>query len=345
MTDDAPIPDPIRRLADARADARASRDFATADRLKAELEAAGWRVADRGFSYRLVPAHPPDVEVGGVTLYGRVESVPSRLGTPASGLATVVMVARATDAAAVTRTLDGLRPHAPPGTDVVVVADDPAARVPLAGVTAATEDGSGSEGRAGMSGLPVEIIGTSVRLGDAAALSIGIRRARGRVVIILAVGVAVGGDIVGPLVRALDDPAVGIAGVGGVVTRDLHRFEPAPGGAHVVDAITGMAMAFRRADAAAAGPLDQRLRTPGRLAIWWSLMLRDAGEDDPPRRAVVVDLPLTAHAHEGPAPGDRVDETPGAADRNAELVRRRDEKRDTYRIADRFGHRRDLASG
>ena len=38
-------------------------------------------------------------------------------------------------------------------------------------------------------------------------------------------------------------------------------------------------MAFRRADAAARGPLDERFRFYRNLDIWWSLVLRDEGED------------------------------------------------------------------
>ena len=47
-------------------------------------------------------------------------------------------------------------------------------------------------------------------------------------------------------------------------------------------------MAFRRADAAARGPLDERFRFYRNLDIWWSLVLRDEGEGSPPRRAVAV---------------------------------------------------------
>jgi cysteinyl-tRNA synthetase len=35
--------------------ARAAREFETADRLRAEIEAAGWEVRDEAGGYRLVP--------------------------------------------------------------------------------------------------------------------------------------------------------------------------------------------------------------------------------------------------------------------------------------------------
>ncbi len=43
---DLTVPPEIARLADARREARGARQFEEADRLKAELEAAGWRVED-----------------------------------------------------------------------------------------------------------------------------------------------------------------------------------------------------------------------------------------------------------------------------------------------------------
>jgi cysteinyl-tRNA synthetase len=41
-------------LAERRQQARASRDFEEADRLRAELEAAGWEARDEAGGYRLV---------------------------------------------------------------------------------------------------------------------------------------------------------------------------------------------------------------------------------------------------------------------------------------------------
>ena len=90
-----------------------------------------------------------------------------------------------------------------------------------------------------------------------------------------------------PLARALDDATVAVAGGWGITSTDLRKFEDAPAGD--VDAIEGYLTAFRRADAAARGPLDERFRFYRNLDIWWSLVLRDEGEDEPPRRAVSLD--------------------------------------------------------
>lgn len=48
-------PDPIVALAEARALAKAARDFAEADRLRAEIDAAGWRITDTPSGFALEP--------------------------------------------------------------------------------------------------------------------------------------------------------------------------------------------------------------------------------------------------------------------------------------------------
>jgi Glycosyl transferase family 2 len=304
----------VLSAAHARSAARASRDWAEADRLRAEIEQAGWKVVDRGTDFALTPARPPTIEDDGIVRYGSSTEVPSRLDEPAVGVATVVIVATgSTDD--VSRAVAGLRGSAPSGTGVVIVADglapDDAARLP-----GATDD--------------LEIVTTSAQLGTGATWNIGIRRSRGPVVIILDPSVEPTGDIVTPIANALADPDVAVAGGFGIVSKDLRRFEEAPAGD--VTAIEAYAMGFRRSDAAARGPVDERFRFYRNLDIWWSLVLRDEGEGSPPRRAVAVPIPAVRHEHRGWT------SVP-------EAERERLSKRNFYRIIDRFGTRRDLASG
>jgi hypothetical protein len=147
-------------------------------------------------------------------------------------------------------------------------------------------------------------------------------------VVVLGATVEPRGDLVSPLRTALDDPTVGVAGAWGVVSRDLRRFEEA--GPGDVDAIEGDCLAFRRGDYVERGPLDERFRLDRNLDLWWSLVLRDEGEGREPRRAVALDLPLVRHER-GPTA-------------TAEAERVRLSKRNFYRVIDRFGHRRDLAT-
>jgi cysteinyl-tRNA synthetase len=308
------IPDEVLSLAHARSAARAARDWPEADRLRADIEAAGWKVVDRGTDFALEPAAPPTVEEAGIVRYGSSAAVPSRLEEPSVGLATVVVVA--TDwPDDVARAVRGVRAHAPAEVSVVVVADGPSTEQ-----DAALVDVSDA----------AEVIRTSERLGTGAAWAIGLRRAEAPVVVLLDASVEPTGDIVTPLVGALDDPTVGVAGGFGIASADLRHFEDAPAGD--VTAVEGYVLAFRRSDAVARGPIDERFRFYRNLDIWWSLALRDEGEGRPPRRALAVDLPVRRHEHRG-----------WTALPDAE--RDRLSKRNFYRIIDRFGPRRDLATG
>ena len=307
------IPEAVLDAAHARALARGERDWAEADRLRTEIEGAGWRIVDRGTDFALTPA-PATVADGDVVRYGSSADVPSRLGEAPVGVATVILIA--TDwPADLDRALAGLRRHAQEGVGVVVVSDEPSAEQDAA-LEAVEGDG-------------VEVVRTSERLGQAAALNAGIRRAAAGIVVVLDTSVEPTGDIVTPLVRELDDPMVAVAGGWGLVSDDLRRFREAPAGD--VDAVEGYAMAFRRADAAERGPLDERFRFYRNLDIWWSLVLRDEGEGETPRRAVAVELPAERHEHRGWTS-------------LPEAERERLSKRNFYRIIDRFGWRRDLAT-
>jgi cysteinyl-tRNA synthetase len=307
------IPDDVLSLAHERAAARGAQDWAAADRIRGEIEAAGWKIVDRGTDFALEPAHPPTVAEGDVVRYGSSEAVPSRLDAADAGIATVVVVA--TDwPADLERALAGIRAHAPQGTSIVVVADGPSPDQDAA----LPDDGEG-----------IEVIRTSSRLGTGAAWNIGVRRSSGSVVVIVDTSVEPAGDLVTPLAEALADPTVGVAGGFGISSADLRKFEDAPPGD--VSAVEGYAIAFRRADAAARGPLDEHFRFYRNLDIWWSLVLRDEGEGSPPRRALAVSIPAIRHEHRGWTSV-------------AEAERDRLSKRNFYRIIDRFGQRRDLAT-
>ena len=308
------IPEDVLSAAHARARAREERDWPEADRLRAEIEAAGWRIVDRGTDFALTPIASPTVEDEAGVRYGSSDAVPSRLDEPAAGLATVVLVA--TDwPDDLERALDAIDGTSPAEAAVVVVADGPS-----------DEQAGALEGVA--TRPRVEVVRTTERLGQGAAMNVGLRRAAAPIVVVLDTSVEPLGDVVTPLARALDDPTVAVAGGWGIVSDDLRRFSEAPAGD--VTAVEGYALAYRRADGAERGPFDERFRFYRNLDIWWSLVLRDEGEDAPPRRAVAVDLPAERHEHRGwtSLPADERD---------------RLSKRNFYRIIDRFGARRDLA--
>ena len=313
-------PSEIVALAEARAQARADRDWPTADALRARIEAAGWAIVDDGLAFRLARAYPLTVEVAGRRRYGRSADVPARLAEAPVGLATIVLVATEWPAD-VRRALAGLTEHAPDGTQLVIVGDDPSPEQAAALALVDAVDPGGP-------GLATEVVLTAARLGHAAALNAGIRRAAAEVVVLTDGRVELVGDAVRPTVAALADPSVAVVGTPGLVSPDLRHFgEIAEGEAA---AIAGDWLAFRRSDYVARGPLDEGFRFDRYLDVWWSFVLRDEGEGRPPRRAIALRLPVIRH--------ERRESRTLPPPERARLS-----KRNRYRVIRRFGRRRDLA--
>jgi hypothetical protein len=338
MPRDTP-PQEIVDLADARAAARRAFDWETADRLKEEIESAGWRVIDAASLYTLERAAPPDIDEGSRTRYGSSASVPSRLEESPTGVATAVLLAE-DDPADLARTIHGLVEHAPDGMQLVIVANAPgeAQAAALADLDA-LEPGS--------PGVATEVVWTSVRLGAAAAWNAGIRRALAPVVVLVAPGTEPRSDIVGAIVAALENDSVGVAGPVGLVTDDLRRYEESDDDATDAHAIAGAAIGFRRADYVARGPLDEHFVVADSLDAWWSLVLRDPWLDDDenedgeaedpadvvvdlsalprPRRAVRVQAEILRHQLAADVPHDE-----------------RLAKKNRYRLLKYYATRRDL---
>ena len=318
-TPDPLPPDDIVARARERAAARLARDWSRADGLRAEIEAAGWHIVDRGTHFALSPAAPPTLEEAGAVRYGSAAAVPSLLDTPADARFSVHLLADDWPDD-LSRALAGLRADAPDGTQVVVVANDPSP-------AQAAQLEPGTPDLAPVTGRAPEVVRTSARLGHATALNVGLRRAAGEIVVLADTSVEPVGDALTPLSATLADPAVAVAGGFGIVSADLRYFDEAPGPA--VDAIEGYWLAFRRDDYRALGPLDEKFAFYRNLDVWWSLVLR-AGPDPavPPRGARRLELPLVRHEHRGWTALPEAD-------------RDRLSRRNFYRVLDRFRDRAD----
>jgi cysteinyl-tRNA synthetase len=164
-------------------------------------------------------------------------------------------------------------------------------------------------------------------LGFAGAVNAGIEAAAGEVVILFDPGVELTGDAISPLLEALADPSVVVAGPYGLKATDtIKEFAESPG--PEVDAIEGYCMAFRRADAQALEGFDPKFRFYRIADIEFSFRLRDRGG----RAVAVSGLPLEKHDH-------RLWEATEPAERD------RLSKRNFYRFLDRWGKRADLLVG
>jgi GT2 family glycosyltransferase len=161
-------------------------------------------------------------------------------------------------------------------------------------------------------------------MGFASAVNAGIDAAAGDVVVLFDPSIELTGDAVTPLIDALADPAVAVAGPYGLRGQGtLKEFERSAG--PEVDAIEGYCMAFRRADAQALEGFDPNFRFYRIADIEFSFRLRDRGG----KAIALPDLPLEKHDHQ-------VWEATDPKERN------RLSKRNMYRFLDRWGERADL---
>jgi cysteinyl-tRNA synthetase len=161
-------------------------------------------------------------------------------------------------------------------------------------------------------------------LGFGSAVNAGIEAAAGEVVVLFDTSIELKGDAVSPLIEALADPAVVVAGPYGLRGQGtLKEFERSPG--PEVDAIEGYCMAFRRADALVVDGFDPSFRFYRIADIEFSFRLRNHGG----KAVAVPGLPLEKHDHQ-------VWEATDPKERN------RLSKRNMYRFLDRWGERADL---
>ena len=290
-------PAELRVLAERRATARAAQDFEAADTLREEIAAAGWTVVDEPTGWRLEPV------VAEAPAPLPASSVPSVLDEEATYDVTLQWVVEGWPQD-VRRAIEGFRATAGGRRLQFVVAE----------VTSAdtTDWGPG-----------VEVIPLQESSGWAAARNAGLRRSRGRLVLVLDGSIEPAGDVLGPLEAALADPSVGVCGPFGIVTHDLREFDAAPE-AGECDAIEGYLMAFRREVLAVAGMFDEKFRWYRTADIDWSFRVKDAR-----LRTVVVPVPVTKHQHR------MWFETPPAQ-------RAAWSKRNFYRFLDRWRDRWDL---
>jgi len=301
-------PDEVTRLVAERSQARVAGDFHEAGRLRERIRDLGWEVMDGPDGTALRPALPAVADAS--VAYARPEDLASLL-EEAPGLEASLVVVADDHPGDLERLLRGLGSHPPLASwELIVVANaasfDPEAA--LAGVDLEIEP---------------SLLSTSARLGWADAVNLGLRRARGQVIVLLDGSVEPTGELVAPLLAAFRDERVGIAGPFGVSSTDLRQFDEAPPGD--VDAIEGYCLAVRREVLRSVGLFDAHFRFYRNADLDFSFAVRAAGW----RAVRIGELPLRLHEHRGWAslPADERD---------------RLSKRNFYRFLKHWGDRRDL---
>jgi cysteinyl-tRNA synthetase len=260
------VPEDVRRLADAREEARARRDFAAADGLRDRILEAGYAVTDTPEGPRLDPAEPPSPSPAARLRPG---DVPSLLERPAEFDATAHWLVQGWPED-VERGIASFERHCGARSVQHVVVD----------VT--------GEDREWPSGCDVVSLLPGTGWGD--ARNAGLVRSLGEVVLVVDGSVEADGDAVGPLAAALEDATVGVTGPFGIVTEDLHDFRDSPG--PDVDAIEGYLLAVRRSQVAAGLRFDRGFKFYRTADIELAFQVKDQG-----LRVVVTPVPVTRHEH------------------------------------------------
>ena len=232
-----PPADPASLLQQRQA-ARERRDFATADAIRDQLRQAGWLVRDTPDGPELTEA-PPYQTLDPAALAPRWDE-PDRYD--------VSVVAHVTgwpeDVARATRSLAAHHRHL--GYEVLLVSDGAGQATGRALEDLAAEDPH------------LQVLHLDPAIGFGASMNLAMGQALGRVLVWLDPHVEATGDLLGPLLAALDQPGTGLAGGWGVTTTTMLEFEADDG--PEVDAIEGYLLAVPRALAAQAqgrpqGPL------------------------------------------------------------------------------------------
>jgi GT2 family glycosyltransferase len=264
----------VRALATEREAARAAKDFAKADALRAQIEAEGFVVKDSASGPQLEPA-PRATATQGAPRFATVDAAAilnALAGAPACEVSFHLLYEGFKED--LERFLAGFRAHNDTTKTELVVVDN------------ASGDGEWIETLDG-----VRAIHLATQTGWAQARNAGIKTSAGRIVVLVDLSIEPAGDVVAPLLEVFDDPKVGVAGPFGLVSDSMREWEPTDGPA--ADAIEGYFLAVRR-EALAQGLVHEKFRWYRNADIDLSFQVRALGYE-----ARVVPLPVVKHAHRG----------------------------------------------
>lgn len=290
-----------RELARRRAEARAARDFAVADALRDEIAALGFEVVDGADAFELRPAAAQPSEPDEISRI-HPERVESLLGEEPTHDFSVQWLVQGWPED-VLRGVRSFESFAGEFSVQNVVVD-------AAGTHPSYFPSSVDE-------VPLED-----DFGWGADRNAGLRRATGRIIVVVDGSIEATGDVFTPLAEALAQPSVGLTGPYGIVTDDMREFSES--GGPDVDAVEGYLMAFRREILDEAGMFDEKFKFYRSADIEYSFRVKDTG-----RRAIVTPLPVSRHEHR-------------MWNNTSEDERARLSKRNFYRFLERWRGRMDL---
>ena len=266
-------PREVEDLAEQRLAARQARDYGLADRLRTRISELGWNVADSAGGFALSP------RASVAESYPAYDAVPAAYDE-ADTCAHSLCIAFHGWAEDVERLLAGVL-NAAGGREAAVelvltlVEGEPTA--PLLQTV-----------HPALCSSPVAVR-VGERLGQAQALNVAARRARGRIVHFVEPSLEFGWDLLETAAGILDDPAVGACGPLGLVTEDWREFQPAPAGEVMA---LEYVLSLRRSDIPRIGEMDPGFRFYRNLDLDFSRQVAAAGF-----RLRSYDFAVIRHAH------------------------------------------------
>ena len=296
------VPEEVRALVGQRDAARKAKDFIEADALRERIRVAGFDLVDTPSGSELVPRRDEIADGESPTVYGSSEAVPSALEEAPAFDASIQWVVQGWPED-VARWIESFRRHAGDRTAQHVVVD----------LTGTAKD-TWAKG--------TDLVRLSPQTGWAECRNAGLRRASGRVVVVVDGSVEADGPVIDRLIQALEDRTIGVTGPFGIVTEDLREFEDSSG--PEVDAVESYLMAFRRELVEEGLRFDDRFKFYRTADIELSFQVKGMGY-----RATVTSVPVRRHEHRMWA------NTP-------EAERDRLSKRNFYRFLDKWRGRTDL---
>lgn len=302
------IPPEILALSHERDILRKRGQYDRADALKKEIEEAGYAIKDNPHGAHLVIL--PSVDADG-EVYRTVRQLPSLLDQPDGCTFSVNILARNNFEQA-QRCLQSVLEFAD-SSDTEVILVDNASRDELVPWTAVLQNST----------KHLHVLRTSRTVGEAEARNIGLKRSRGKFILLLDSRVELTGDVFTPLARTLADDSVGVTGLRGLSTADLRHF--AESEQAEVEVMDRLFLVFRRRVLKRVGLFDEKYRYPYFMDIDFSFAVRATGA----RIIVTPDLPVRCHP-----------EMPDASLSDAERTRLT--RRNFYRFLNKWGDRDDL---
>lgn len=260
MSNREEAPPAVMELASRRAQARAARDFAAADRLRDEVAAAGWVVTDGPDGFELARRGLEGES------YPDYASVPTLIGEPARCRHSLCVAYYGWPDDLV-RLFDGVLGSATEDTaDIeLVVALTSGAEAPPPGLLRVDHPALFR---------PPLVVRAGARLGHAEALNVAARRSRGEFVHFVEPGLGLDWSVLELAAATLANPRVGACGPFGLDTDDWREFRP-------VTTPDVMALEYlvsvRRLDIKVIGEMDRGFRFYRNLDIDYSRQVVAAG--------------------------------------------------------------------